>query len=71
MGSKPGKVDRDGLANYRRLSDETGVPPERLRVWFNRDTAQLRELSLSGLEPPVWVLDEAVRAIRLHLGVAD
>lgn len=65
------RVDRDGLANYRRLSDETGVPPERLRVWFSRNTAGLRDLSLSGLEPPVWVADEAIRAIRAHLGVAD
>jgi hypothetical protein len=68
---RSGKVDRDGLANYTRLSEETGVAPDRLRIWFFRNTAQLRDLSLSGLEPPVWVLDEAAAAVRKHLGVGD
>lgn len=72
MAARPKtKVDRDGLTNYTRLSEETGVPPEKLRVWFNRNTAGLRDLALSGLEPPVWVLDEAVAAVRRHLGVGD
>lgn len=65
------KVARDGLGNYARLSEETGVDQDRLRVWFSRNTAGLRDLSLSGLTPPVWVLSEAVAAVRRHLGVGD
>lgn len=60
------KIDRDGLANYATVSEATGVEPARLRVWYHRDTAGLRELALSGLEPPVWVRDEVVAAIRAH-----
>lgn len=67
MASKT-KIDRDGLANYKRLSAETGVPVDKLRIWFLRDTAGLRGLALSGLEPPVWVLAEAKAAVERHQG---
>lgn len=68
---KPTKVARDGLANYARLVEETGVSQDKLRVWYARNTAGLRDLALSGLEPPVFPLDEAVEAIRRHLGLSD
>lgn len=67
MARSSGKISRNGLANYKRLSEETGVPVDKLRIWFLRNTAGLRELALSELEPPVWVLAEAKAAVEKHL----